>query len=695
MPPGLTFDPATRRLRGTPTGPQAATTYTYTVTDADGRTVTLTFTITITAPGDGGPGDGPGPTFGSQTITDKGYFQGAQIDTLTLPAPTGGRPPFTYALTPALPPGLTFDPATRRLRGTPTGPQAATTYTYTVTDADGRAVTLTFTLAVQSADRQPEFGRATIAHQRYEQNKPVREVLPAATNGNAPLTYTLTPALPAGLAFDAGTRELRGTPTAAQATRTYTYTVTDQDGDTATLTFRLTITAPEASGAHQVVAPEALRALVGHTTSAIRRRVNQSTGRGQPSGPATLGGQSTLAGILTTHGRALAEGTLAVDRLLANSEFAFGLGPEDGDPTSFLSTLGVWGRGDYRNLSDTIQAVQMNGEALNVHLGADARLHRDLLVGVAGSWGRGQATYQANGRGKQQLALTSVHPYLAYQMPWLSLWGTGGYGWGDFETTDAAGTRSRDVTMRTVGGGFSGQVFGTGANALRVKTEAMQAQMTVQGQAGEVDFITDVYRLRVSVEGTRTWLLESGARVQPRLEVGYRRDGGDGSPGHGAVVLGGLALETPGGLRMESNANVLLGRQHRSEWGVSGGLLWGDQAAPGLSLQVTPGYGNTAPGTAEMVWTPQWSATQGLGPQPPGGQVDAAVGYGFRVTAGGLLTPYGQTTLGATAHSHRLGLRFLQAAAYELKLEGSRITRTGPAGPDEHIIMLSGSLLLD
>ena len=46
-PAGLTFDAATRRLTGTPTGTQDATTYTYTVTDADGDTATLTFTIAI------------------------------------------------------------------------------------------------------------------------------------------------------------------------------------------------------------------------------------------------------------------------------------------------------------------------------------------------------------------------------------------------------------------------------------------------------------------------------------------------------------------------------------------------------------------------------------------------------------------------------------------------------------------------
>ena len=49
LPAGLDFDEATRRLTGTPTEAQEATTYTWTVTDADGDKSSLTFTITVAA----------------------------------------------------------------------------------------------------------------------------------------------------------------------------------------------------------------------------------------------------------------------------------------------------------------------------------------------------------------------------------------------------------------------------------------------------------------------------------------------------------------------------------------------------------------------------------------------------------------------------------------------------------------------
>ncbi|MYA21712.1 MAG: T9SS type A sorting domain-containing protein, partial [Gemmatimonadetes bacterium] len=53
----------------------------------------------------------------------------------------------------------------------------------------------------------------------------------------APLTYSLSPALPAGLTFDAATRTIAGTPLAASET-VYTYTVTDANGASLSLSLQ-------------------------------------------------------------------------------------------------------------------------------------------------------------------------------------------------------------------------------------------------------------------------------------------------------------------------------------------------------------------------------------------------------------------------------------------------------------------------
>ncbi len=181
------------------------------------------------------------PTFATGvSIANQMLTVGVAMPALTLPMATGTG--ITYSLTPALPAGLMFTAATRMLSGTPTGPaMTATTYTYTATNSSGNAQ-LTFTLTVDPVDPvvPPTFAAGTvIANQMLTVGVAMPAIeLPMATGRG--ITYSLTPALPAGLAFTAGTRLLSGTPTTEMTETTYTYTATNSAGS-AMLTFTLTV----------------------------------------------------------------------------------------------------------------------------------------------------------------------------------------------------------------------------------------------------------------------------------------------------------------------------------------------------------------------------------------------------------------------------------------------------------------------
>ena len=248
LPEGLEYTaPADATSGGTLTGTPAvsaqAAAYTLTVTDSDGDTATLEFTLEVE--------QDLKPTFGDATVAPQRYRKGTEIDPLTLPAATGGDEPLTYTFSPSLPEGLGYTaPADATSGGTLTGTPAvsaqAAAYTVTVTDSDGDTATLEFTLEVEQ-DLKPTFGDATVAPQRYVQDLEIaRLALPAATGGDGPLTYTLSPSLPEGLEYTApadaasgGT--LTGTPAVSAQAAAYTVTVTDSDGDTATLEFTLEV----------------------------------------------------------------------------------------------------------------------------------------------------------------------------------------------------------------------------------------------------------------------------------------------------------------------------------------------------------------------------------------------------------------------------------------------------------------------
>ena len=95
----------------------------------------------------------------------------------------------------------------------------------------------TLTINDPAPDTPPAFS-TTVSAQVYSVGTAVNLTLPAATDGNGVITYTLTPtALAAGLTFNAAANPptITGTPNTQASATTYTYTATDEDGDAASL----------------------------------------------------------------------------------------------------------------------------------------------------------------------------------------------------------------------------------------------------------------------------------------------------------------------------------------------------------------------------------------------------------------------------------------------------------------------------
>ena len=94
---------------------------------------------------------------------------------------------------------------------------------------------------VRGRQTTPTFGSTTSPAYSWIRSNAVSQQLPAATQGDGGVTYSVKEALPDGLAFAAATRTLSGTPTTAQAAANYTLVATDGDGDKAELRFSIEI----------------------------------------------------------------------------------------------------------------------------------------------------------------------------------------------------------------------------------------------------------------------------------------------------------------------------------------------------------------------------------------------------------------------------------------------------------------------
>ncbi|MCY4081285.1 MAG: putative Ig domain-containing protein [Caldilineaceae bacterium] len=222
LPDGLLFTESTRTIAGTPTrhGPF---TVRYTVTDSDGDSAYVEFTITVNQDLE--------PT--APSISAISARKGSLI-TRQLPEGTGGDAPLSYSAT-NLPSGLSFITTTRTITGTPTTEQALTV-TYTVRDSDGDEARTTFSFTV-AADLMPTL--PAISGYTAKVDSPFSQLLPAATGGDTPLSYSATN-LPIGLTFITSTRTIQGTPTQVE-TPNVTYTVRDSDGDSDSVEFTITV----------------------------------------------------------------------------------------------------------------------------------------------------------------------------------------------------------------------------------------------------------------------------------------------------------------------------------------------------------------------------------------------------------------------------------------------------------------------
>lgn len=95
----------------------------------------------------------------TQAQTGLTWTAGAAISSVTPITATGGTTPYTFSIvttsTPALPTGLSLNPSTGAITGTPSASVALATYTIRVTDAVGATATQTFTATVNSAGVTP------------------------------------------------------------------------------------------------------------------------------------------------------------------------------------------------------------------------------------------------------------------------------------------------------------------------------------------------------------------------------------------------------------------------------------------------------------------------------------------------------------------------------------------------------------
>ncbi len=175
------------------------------------------------------------PALALAGVTDQTALVNQPTTVATLQA-TGGVGAITYSIS-GQPSGISVDPATGVISGTPTA-SGVSTITATAKDALNAKATITFKLTVGS------FLVTNPGDQTLAVGSPADIQLAASPANNNGYGFALkTGTLPAGLSLNASTGDIAGTPTATQPATAVTITVTNQDDSTTIdVTFTITVT---------------------------------------------------------------------------------------------------------------------------------------------------------------------------------------------------------------------------------------------------------------------------------------------------------------------------------------------------------------------------------------------------------------------------------------------------------------------
>ena len=294
LPPGLSMDPGTGTITGTPTTIAGSPfTVLVTVEDASSTTTTHSFSLTIN---------------GMLTVTGPASLpagtSGASYP-VTAVTETGGDPPYAWTAT-GLPAGLRLASTTGVITGTPaTNNGSPFTVQVTVTDSSGATASRTYTLTINLPATLSVSAPASLPAGTVNMAYPA--TTPAAAGANGACTWSVT-GLPVGLSMDSGTGAITGTPASnAGSPFTVQVTVTDSTGAAASRVYTLTVNAAvstlpatsgvsNAAGGQPLVAPNSWVSVYGENFVPAGFTDDWSKSIANGKLPTTLDGVSVTVG---------------------------------------------------------------------------------------------------------------------------------------------------------------------------------------------------------------------------------------------------------------------------------------------------------------------------------------------------------------------------------------------------------------
>ncbi len=405
--------------------------------------------------------------------------------------------------------------------------------------------------------------------------------------------------------------------------------------------------------------------------------------------------------------------SIAGRELLLGSAFHLAMDGGGGGPD-----LAAWGRATAGGFDGEAPAdggtVRVDGEVMTGILGTDATWDR-LLAGVAVSVSEGEGTFDQPGvdAGTVESTMTTVSPYARFTVgERVTAWGLAGIGTGDMTIVQAANENTgqpervarTDLEMRLAALGGRGallQADEAGGFDLGLRADAFWVETEAEAVSNEGGTTADASRVRLALEGSRTFQVGGGA-LTPGLELGVRHDGGNAETGTGVELGGRVSYTDPGtGFSVEAQLRALIAHEDSDyeEWGASGAVRLAPGASGrGLAFSLAPSWGAPSGGIDRL-----WRARDARGLASAGGRFEpesrlaGEIGYGIALPGGYIGTPNLGFGRSGAARDWRIGWRLTPAGAagFEVNLDATR-RAADPSErwdvPVEHGVLLRGAV---
>ena len=406
--------------------------------------------------------------------------------------------------------------------------------------------------------------------------------------------------------------------------------------------------------------------------------------------------------------------------LMLGSSFLYSRGGDgaEGAGTGPFGSWSAWGTASATRFGGADGLLSLEGDVATATLGIDAEPGERWMAGLALSYSDGEGSYAhpAAGAGALRSSLTSLTPYARYAFnDRTMLWGAFGRGTGKLSLTPGAAdsgtadtgtevqTLSTDLenTLAAFGGRteLSSRRMRAGTMDLAVVSDARFAR-TSSGAAGGLSAAAgETSRVRMMLEGRGEFALPGGVRLEPTLQAGLRRDGGDAETGAGLEIAAGVGLHA-GALSLQLDARGLAAHEDAAyeERGFAAALTYSPgREGRGLSLKLGSAWGAGTASGVQSLWSGAESpgiASHAAG-AAGGRRLETEIAYGFMGRKGrALWTPFLAADAASGAAALRFGTRLHAGPHARAEL---LVTRAGaaarPGAPGDLQIALGGSIL--